>query len=267
MKNPSLIINSFIVLMISYCCVSQTKYDAEKLIEAIEKTYNEGNYKQARQNIELLYSKHPESPKNAKYKELLKTIEIKEKEESKKIEVEVEAYIKRIAAETERSRQEIRSGQENINNLGIWEIYNYVDHFGAQTNKRYIQNTEHFDGTFNNSATQNSPLYVDMLINNASNISIMLYEYARDHPVKAISDDYYYVMVKDQSGNTSKLNAVNHSDRLRINETDSKKLQNILLKGGEIQFYIEGEYHSQYNFTIKNADWYGNAYKKLTQNK
>ena len=90
----------------------------------------------------------------------------------------------------------------------------------------------------------------------------MLYEYAGVNPVKAISNDFYSVLIKDQFGNIIQLTAVNHLDRLKIDGAD--KLHHILLLGGEIQFCIEGHYHCQYNFTIKNADWYENAYTKLT---
>jgi len=88
-------------------CVSQTDYDkiksenenlkielencqhgAEKLIASVEKAYSDKNYSEAKTNIGLLATKHPESQKNKEFAVLLKTIETIELEEQKRKEVE-----------------------------------------------------------------------------------------------------------------------------------------------------------------------------------
>jgi hypothetical protein len=159
-------------------------------------------------------------------------------------------------------------------NLSVWTIRNYVDEFGDPTKDRYIRNTESIRGTFSNTATQNSELNVDMLMDdletsNSSHIriSIHLYEYARDNPVKATSLESYYVVVKDNAGDSHTFTAFNHSaDRLRLDYNSAQKLHEILMKGGKIQFHVQKTDRptTRYNFAVANADGYDDAYRKLT---
>src|SRR3989339_1907295 len=64
--------------------LDECKTGAEKLIGQVEKAYAEKNYALARQGIQTLYDKHPESPKNAEFKILLQSIEKEELTESKR---------------------------------------------------------------------------------------------------------------------------------------------------------------------------------------
>ncbi len=256
------------VLIVS--CVSQSDYDkvlseneklkleledcqhgAEKLIANVEKAYSEKNYSFARENIELLANKHPESPKNKNFKILLKSIEKEELIEKKKKEAE----------EKERIRL------ENINNTGIWTVNYYVDDFGEPTKEGYIRNTSLINGSFSNTATQNSALNVKFLISNSSDISIMLYEYAGNNPVKAYSSESYRVLIQDKEGNRFKLTATNYSNRLSFDKTTSRKIHGILMKGGSIKFKIIeiDTPTTEYDFTIQKANWYDNAYRKLKE--
>lgn len=265
------IINGIIVLMfISSCGVPQTDYDtlkaenerlkieldeckfgAEKIVAAVEKAYANNEFNLARENIKLLYSKHPESPKNSEFKTLLKTIENKELKTKKLKE----------AKEKERVRL------ANLNKTGMWSVRYYVDDFGEPTKKGYIKNTKLIRGTFSNTATQDSKLDVNFLISDSESISIQLYEYAGNNPVKAYSSESYIVLVQDKDGNRLKLKAVNYSERLRFNGYDSKKIHNALMKGGTLKFRITevNTQTTQYNFSIKNADLYTNAYRKLRE--
>ena len=222
----------------------------KRLIALVEKTYSERDYSQAKHNIELLSSKHPESPKNAEFKTLLKAIDKLELEQKKQKEAE----------EKEKTRL------ANINNTGIWEIDYYVNEFGDKTKNGYIRNRESIKGNFSNTATQDSPLDVKFLISNSKDISIKLFEYAGNNPVKAISSENYSVNIKDSEGKKYTLKAVNVSDRFCFNEFDSRKIHSILMKGGQVQFWIEEDSNStnQYKFIIDKADWYSNAYQKLT---
>ena len=229
--------------------LDECKSGAEKLISIVEKAYSEKNYSVARQNIEMLYAKHPESPKNKEFSELLKVIEKEELAEK----------IIKEADDKERNRL------ANLNNTGIWSVSFYVDEFGEPTKKGYIMNTNLIRGVFSNTATQNSELDVKFLISNPSDISIQLYEYARNNPVKAYSSESYTVSIQDKDGNRLKLSAVNYSERLSFEKIASSQIHNILLKGGTVKFRIvENETPTtQYEFTIQNADWYDNAYEKL----
>lgn len=221
----------------------------KRLIALVEKTYSEKDYTQAKHNIGLLSTKHPTSLKNAEFKTLLKTIERLELEQKKQKEAE--------------EKEKIRLA--NQNNTGIWEIDYYIDEFGDKTKVGYINNRELIKGSFSNSATQDSPLDVKFLISNPKDISIKLFEYAGNNPVKAISSENYLVKIKDSEGTKYMLTAVNVSDRLSFNELDSRKIHTVLMKGGRIQFWIEDTNNStcQYKFIIDKADWYGNAYHKL----
>ncbi len=229
--------------------LDECKYGAEKIIAEVEKAYEEKKYTFARQNIKMLYERHPESPKNKEFNKLLVIIEKEELEEQKRKE----------AAEKERIRL------ENINNTGIWSVRYYVDDFGEPTKQGYIRNTNFISGTFSNTATQNSDLNVKFLISNSSDISIMLYEYARNNPVKAYSSESYRVLIQDKDGNRLKLKATNYSDRLSFDKTSSRKVHSVLMKGGTIKFriYEIDTPTTEYDFQIQKADWYENAYAKL----
>lgn len=269
MKTNRLFYGLIISTMI-FSCVPQSDYDklnaeneqlkleleecqngAEKLVAKVEKAYSEKNYSKAKKNIELLAEKHPESPKNKEYTSLMKTIDRLILQEQKRKEAE----------EKERIRL------ENLNNTGIWSVNYYVDDFGEPTKEGYIRNTNLISGTFSNTATQNSALNVKFLITNSYDINIMLYEYAGNNPVKAYSSESYQVLIQDKDGKRYKLKATNWSDRLNFDKTASRQVHNILMKGGEIKFkiYETDTPTTEYDFTIKKADWYDNAYRKLQE--
>jgi len=225
----------------------------ERLIAVIEKAYIQNDYLTAKQNIELLSSKHPESTKNAEYRELLKTIE--------RIELEI------AQKKADEKKDSIRLA--NLNNTGMWRIRYFVDEFGEPTKQGYITNSSSIKGSFSNTATENSDLNVDFLISKSSDISIQLYEYAGNNPVKAYSIEMYHVYIQDKDGERFTLIATNRSDRLGFDESGSRQVHKILLKGGLIKFRIV-EFDTsttQYQFNIQNADYYENAYRLLTENK
>jgi len=228
--------------------LNECKYGAEKIIAEVEKAYREKNYTLAKDNINILYEKHPESPKNKEFSILLKTIEKQELAEKNKKEAE--------------EKEQIRLA--NINNTGMWSVNHYVDEFGEPTKQSYITNTLTISGSFSNTATQDSRLNVTFLISNSSNISIQLYEYAGNNPVKAYSSNSYSVLIQDKDGKRLKLTATNYSDRLHFDESESWQLNNALMKGGSLKFkIIEIETPTtQYEFSIENADYYENACRK-----
>jgi hypothetical protein len=149
---------------------------------------------------------------------------------------------------------------------GMWTVKHYVDEFGAETKNGYVSNAEPIQGTFSNSATQDSDLLVTLLIDKDLGMSIKLYEYARNNPVKAYSSDSYEVNVKDAAGKPYHLRAVNYeSDRMTLDKPSAKQLHAALLKGGKVQFVIrESDTPTTvYNFTLENAGGYLNARKDL----
>ena len=177
----------------------------------------------------------------------------------------------REAIEEHRSGEQGKEERPNItaeNGTGIWENAFYYDKFGKPTEIRLIRNKDFISGKFSNTATENSDLNVRFLINSESNIAISLYEYKDNNPVKASSFDnriQYYVAYKDNNGKEHQLTAFNPSDRLIFSDADAQQIHKSLLSGGELQFWIEEKETptTHYQFAIKNADGYGNAYAKL----
>jgi len=145
----------------------------------------------------------------------------------------------------------------------MWKIQNYVDDFGDPTTNRYLTNKTRIRGTFSNTATQDSRLDAYFLINDGTDISLKLYEYSGNNPVKAYSATKYTVIVKKDDESRLILTAINYSDRLRFYD-DSRILHNALLKNKALKFLIiETETPTtKYSFTV-DATGYTATYKEL----
>lgn len=221
----------------------------ERLVALINNNYEKRNYSEAILNIKKLKERHPESNKIVEYESLMV-----------KINSELEKEKNRIAKE---EKEKFRLA--NLNNTGMWTNSFYVDEFGQRTNKAYIRNSNTISGLFSNSATTNSDLLVDILITDANKISFKLYEYAGENPVKAYGETNYSVLVLDSEGGKHNLNGSNYSDRITLDASSSRKLHGIFMKGDRIQFSIKEKRSSinMYNFTIDNANFYDNAFRKL----
>jgi len=243
--------------------LDECKFGAEKIIAAVENAYVEKNYKLAKQNISLLYEKHPESPKNIEYKEFLIKLE----------KEEMEYNLRKEAEEKERIRL------ANLNNTGMWKVSSFVDEFGRDTNKKLITNSKPIEGTFSNSATSNSKLRVDFIIENSKKMAIQLYEYGKDNPVKSSSPEWYIINVLDKDGKKTKIKGFISLDRIKISDFDlsyndvknfeyhATNLHNIFKKGGQVKFVLYPEDYptTEYKFEINNADYYENAYRILKE--
>lgn len=172
---------------------------------------------------------------------------------------------------------------KNRNKTGIWGIKYYVDKFNKPTKTKYLTNQNDIQGVFSNTATQSSKLDVKLLIDNKNEISIKLYEYGNNLPVKGYSDyydiylkdrdGYEYVVKKEQISFVTKepyiqkytLTAYNNSDRLVCTKDSAIQIHKALLKGGNVEFYIKhSKHHSEYRFNV-NAEYYNNAYRKLRE--
>lgn len=231
--------------------LDECKNGEPRLVAQIEKAYIEKDFAAVREGIETLSTRHPQSVKNEEFKDLL--IEIDRIEAIQKEE--------QLAAEKEKERL------ANLENTGMWRVGYYVDEFGEPTKDGYITNTNYINGLFSNTATENSDLNVKFLISDRNDISIQLYEYGSNNPVKAYSPDSYSVLMQDQEGNRQKLKAINYSDRLSFNKAESIKVHNAFIKGGEVSFRItEIETPTtRYAFSVGNAQYYDNAFRKLKE--
>lgn len=164
------------------------------------------------------------------------------------------------AAEAERVRL------AELNNTGIWKIGSFVNEFGDSTGDKYIG--ARIEGTFSNTATQDSDLIVSFLISSEDDIAFKLYEYARNNPVKSPgSVDEYQVLIQGADDLFLRLKAENYSDRLGMTSNHSRSLHSALMKGGTIQFVVTevDRPTSKYKFTIPNADHFDNAVRILGQ--
>lgn len=244
--------------------LDELKNGEAKIIGKIEKANNEKKYSEAIEYINNLYEKFPESTKNKEYQELLKQL-------NSEVAKEKELLVK--AQQLEQKQREVEEKEKyrlaNLNNTGIWRIGYYSDEFGELTKESLVTNSELIKGVFSNSATENSELNVKFLIDNESSISIKLFEYGRNNPVKGYASQDYSIYIQDKDGQRFKLEAYNPSDRLRISDSNALILHNALMKGGTIKFKIVENRISttQYSFTIDNADWYSNAFELLKATK
>ncbi|WP_428354274.1 hypothetical protein [Methyloprofundus sp.] len=242
--------------------LDEYKYGAERTIAEVNKAYDEKDYARAKQNIAWLSSKHPESPYNAKFKKLLKKIEKKEREEEK------------INKEKEQERERIRL--ENLKKTGMWSVQYYVDEFGEDLKEGYIVNTTDIDGRFSNSVSDNSTMKARILISNASEISIKIYQYGYSLVQgggSIMKSELFVFKIQDNDGNKFEISSRNQFDRFTFREEYSLKLHNALMKGGKLKFFVtditpstHGSFDyipDRYFFVIENADFYQNSYKIL----
>ena len=230
------------------------RYLAADIIGAeVDKAFIKNDYPFVKQKLKLLFAKYPEFSRNGEYRTMLETIE----------KIELDEINRKEAEKKEKYRL------ENINNLGMWRINHPVNQSGELNKNSYITNTNLIHGTFSNSETKNSKLSVKFIISDSSKISIQLFENAGSLPLKAWSDHTYIVLVQDKNGNNYKIKAINTSDRLKFDEKASIQFHNTLLKGGIVKMRIHEYYNSgnNYQFSIKDANWYKNAFRILTTSK
>lgn len=143
--------------------------------------------------------------------------------------------------------------------LDTWTYGYYRDNqFGEKTDEWYIITENYLDGTFDNSATSDSDLLVDILYDCDDTISIFLYEYAKtNNPVKNNSSrykDYYKIVVKNEKGTTYEARGQMHpgSDRIYIINTYHNTVLNLMKTSKHLKFYIQNEDFptTQYRFDV-----------------
>lgn len=221
----------------------------ERLINLAENAYKSNEYIKTKLYIDKLFKKHPESSKIAYFKNMLAEIEPKIQDELEKIK--------------KQRRDSIRLA--NINELGIWQTGYYVNDFDEPTKEGYVET--YVNGTFSNSATTNSDLRVNFIIDKNS-IRIQLYEYAGNHPIKG--EGFLKFTIKDSNGKRHTVRSYNSdSGNNTIEEEYFDEVKAILLNGGRIKFVALADKYSspsEYKFEIVNADYLENALIKIYGN-
>lgn len=226
--------------------IEELKTGEDRLINLIKNSYAGEKYIATQAYIEILKVKHPASS-------FIREIEKTYSDLKNKVIIETEKI------ETAR-KDSIRLA--NINNLGIWEVGNYVDEYGEPTTNSYVSTDLY--GTFSNSATTNSELRVRFLIDENS-MRIQLYEYAKNHPIKG--EGFLKFKAKDSKGKDCIFETYNNDSGDNTVETKSfKQVKELLISGGQIKFIaIANRFGSpsEYKFTIDNADFLENALYKM----
>jgi hypothetical protein len=101
----------------------------------------------------------------------------------------------------ENSEQVEESSSESGRKGSLWELFYYVDNFNQPTDEAYIMNQTSLVGTFSNSATTDSALFANVIVDK-ENMSIMLYEYMRNLVKNSSSryDEGYDIQMKTADG-------------------------------------------------------------------
>ena len=143
-----------------------------------------------------------------------------------------------------------------------WHIDHYVDNFQQPTDESYIANMTPFVGTFSNSATRDSLLYVKVVAD-AKDAAFFLYEYGRDNPVKNSSSNYtdpYNITMRLADGTETAMTGTMYCGGDRVYVDDAYYDAVIAALNQEdttVAFYIEDAERtvSHYLFTIETSNF------------
>lgn len=152
--------------------------------------------------------------------------------------------------------------------FGQWTTGYYVDEFDSPTDDGYVINISHWSGTFSNSATTDSLLYVDFLADPA-NLTIFLYEYGRS-TVKNSSSRYvdeYDITMKAPDGTKHELTGTLYcgGDRLYIDDQYRQLVLDTMAQEGSVSFYIvkSDRTTTTYLFSMNTSN-FAEKYSELT---
>lgn len=177
-----------------------------------------------------------------------------------------ECGAKLLLGEQEKNNDSSKNEEGKQEDTGIWEITHYVDEFNNPTYEKYIRCKHLLSGKFSNSATDNSELSAQLLIDGTS-ASIMLYEYG-DLKVKTYSSsgEEYLISVLDNDGVKHSLKGTMYSDRITMKYGDKEELLSILAKGGSIRFSIVNKTRAidNYSFSIVDATGFKTIFKEFS---
>ena len=126
----------------------------------------------------------------------------------------------------------------------LWELGYYVDEFNQPTEDGYVCNSTVFLGTFSNSATTNSLLYVNILVDE-DDISIFLYEYGNSQVKNSSSsyDDEYNIKMRTADGTDHSFTGTMYcgDDRIFVDRAHISEVIDALDQEGNTitSFYIE----------------------------
>lgn len=154
------------------------------------------------------------------------------------------------------------------NELGNWDISNFVDEFGETTSSQYITTRKLIHGTFTDKNQTNANAALEFIISSSTNIAFSLYE--NDSSVEVYGSKQapinYEISVKDGYGKNYTMRGTNTSDRIVLTKSYSQTFNDILMKGGFIQIIIKTTRNGaplSYRFNIQDPTFYNNAIRLL----
>ena len=145
-----------------------------------------------------------------------------------------------------------------------WGYGYYIDHmFGDETDLWYITTIYLVEGTFENTATEESELKVKILYDCNDEITIFLYEYGNeDYLVKNSSSDnkrYYSITMRNDKKQVLEARGQMWpgEDRIYIIDTYHDDVLDMMKNSEKIKFYIVDETHptTQYRVEIDMIDF------------
>ena len=141
--------------------------------------------------------------------------------------------------------------------FGDWRIDYYVDDFNQPTDEWYITEDEYLVGTFSNSATTNSKLYANVMVDLDDNVMIFLYEYG-SRQVKNSSERYwdeYNITMRTPDGADHKITGTMYcgDDRVNIDDAYIDEVLTALKGEGNVMFRIENADRTVESYMIEVA--------------
>lgn len=130
---------------------------------------------------------------------------------------------------------------KNTEESKLWVLSYYEDEFKEPTDECYITNSKYFEGTFSNTATTDSKLYVQILADK-SRFSIKLLEYGKNIVENSSSSQAvnYTITIKYDDGEKSKIYADMQpgEDEITMNSPYGYYLASKLKENKSLSFYI-----------------------------
>lgn len=155
--------------------------------------------------------------------------------------------------------------EDGTENKSIWTAKYYVDEFNQPTEDGYVTNKEYFVGTFSNSATTDSLLKAQLLLDDK--VAFKLYEYG-SQIVKGYHSkgDVYIINVLSPSGEKYEMRGtlLNGNDRIFLSESYVSTFFDILNENGEVRISMkEKDGTSSYFFVIQESSGLEETYLQL----
>jgi hypothetical protein len=157
---------------------------------------------------------------------------------------------------------------ENIENGDNWQVAYFVDDFGEPTKEKYLRYKKRIKGHFSNIAASHENSFIGFIIESDRKVCIQLYEYNLASSVKSYSNEKYGIKMRGFDNRNIELSGLLISDRIVLDDKNSKKFCEFLEAGGEVKLVFVNKSDdgmSKYYFTIPDVSGFKER-KKEVQN-